>query len=140
MTIETVLDRLGHVRQSSPDSWMARCPAHEDPQASLSVRVLGDGKVLVNCFAQCSAGEIVEAIGLRLIDLFPPRDDQHRPRQPRWQGPTASQALVALAFEAKYLAIVANDLAAGKVLEDDDRARLWTAVGRINHAQELCRG
>ncbi len=140
MTIEAVLDRLGHVRQSSKDSWMARCPAHEDGSASLSVRVLADGKVLLNDFAGCTAGEIVEAIGLRLIDLYPLRDERHRPLAARWQGPTASQALVALAFEVQYVGVVANDLAAGKAIDEDDRARLWTAIGRIGQAQELCRG
>ncbi len=140
MSIEAILDRLAHVRQSSPHSWMARCPAHEDRQASLSVRVLDDGKVLVNCFAGCTAGEIVQAIDLRLLDLFPARDTPHGSRSARWQGISASQALLALALEAHFVAIVANDLAAGKALEDDDRARLWTAVGRIGQAKELCCG
>ena len=48
----------------------ARCPAHDDRRASLSVGESDDGHVLVNCFAGCSAEEVVSAMGLKLSDLF----------------------------------------------------------------------
>lgn len=51
--------------------WMAVCPSHDDRQASLSIRVGADGKVLLNCHAGCKAGDIAGAIGLTMSDLFP---------------------------------------------------------------------
>lgn len=61
--------------------WAARCPAHEDSKASLSVSESEGGKVLLKCFAGCEAEEVAGALGLSLKDLFP---DGPRPsRTPR---------------------------------------------------------
>jgi len=55
----------------------ARCPVtghgkgRGDRHPSLSVREGADQRVLVYCFAGCSAEEIVRAIGLTMADLFP---------------------------------------------------------------------
>jgi hypothetical protein len=70
MTIEELLERLDRVKRSG-DGWTARCPAHEDKVASLSVGVGDDDRVLLHCFAGCSAEDIVSAIGFELKDLFP---------------------------------------------------------------------
>jgi putative DNA primase/helicase len=48
----------------SGSSWMARCPAHEDGNASLSIREV-DGKVLVHCHAGCSQRNVIEALKAR---------------------------------------------------------------------------
>lgn len=55
----------------------ARCPAHDDRNASLSIGDRSDGNgVVVNCHAGCSANEIVAALGWKLADLFDePRQD-----------------------------------------------------------------
>lgn len=49
----------------------ARCPAHEDGTASLSVSEGADGKVLLKCFAGCEVADVVAALGLTMKDLFP---------------------------------------------------------------------
>jgi putative DNA primase/helicase len=54
----------------------ARCPAHDDGTASLTVTD-AKGKALVHCHAGCTAEAIVGALGLRLSDLF---DQQIAPR------------------------------------------------------------
>lgn len=54
----------------------ARCPAHDDGRASLSVSEGDDGRLLVHCHAGCDAGAIVTALGLKLGDLF--TDKPHR--------------------------------------------------------------
>ena len=56
----------------------ARCPAHEDNRASLSVSEGDDGKALVRCFAGCEPGDIVAALGLELSDLFPPKEPKRK--------------------------------------------------------------
>jgi hypothetical protein len=68
--VERLLDRLEHVKKSG-SRWMARCPAHEDRRASLSVREGEDGRVLLHCFAGCPVENIVAGAGLELKDLFP---------------------------------------------------------------------
>ena len=49
---------------------MARCPAHEDRRASLSIGEGDDGRVLIKCFAGCAFEDIVRAVGLEPRDLF----------------------------------------------------------------------
>lgn len=51
--------------------WIARCPAHDDRQPSLSVGVAEDGKVLVHCHAGCETEWVVGALGLTMADLMP---------------------------------------------------------------------
>lgn len=67
-----VLAKLNGVTQSSPDQWSARCPAHADNRASLSVKRGEEGKVLLNCHAGCETADIVAAMGLTMKDLFLP--------------------------------------------------------------------
>lgn len=63
-----------HGLQRSGDAgnqWTALCPAHDDKRQSLSIGVDRSGKVLLKCFANCAASEIVRAMGLEMKDLFP---------------------------------------------------------------------
>ncbi len=68
--VQTVLARLKGVKRSG-DGWLARCPAHDDRNPSLSIGEGGDGRVLLNCHAGCQPGAVVKAIDLDLSDLFP---------------------------------------------------------------------
>lgn len=70
--VAAVLAKLpGAKRQGR--GWMARCPAHDDGTASLSIAEGRDGRALLNCHAGCPADAIVGALGMALTDLFPPR-------------------------------------------------------------------
>lgn len=69
-----VLDRLSDVKETK-GGWQARCPAHEDRKASLSIAEGDEGRVLLNCHAGCDHKSIVSALGLEESDLFD-RDDQ----------------------------------------------------------------
>ena len=46
------------------NSYMARCPAHTDDRASLSIAEK-DGKLLVKCHAGCSQAVVVDALRRR---------------------------------------------------------------------------
>jgi putative DNA primase/helicase len=76
MTAATLADRLHATRAGG--GWMARCPAHDDRHASLSIGAGDDGRVLLHCHARCTPDAICAAAGLELRDLFPetaqPRD------------------------------------------------------------------
>ena len=68
MTLTDFIARLDGAKKSGK-GWIARCPAHDDKNPSLSVSN-GDGKILVKCHTGCSTADIVGAMGLSVKDLF----------------------------------------------------------------------
>lgn len=72
--IERVLEHLQNIRTQGK-GWTARCLAHEDNRNSLSISEGEDGRVLLHCHAGCEVKKIVEALGLSMTDLFPPRPE-----------------------------------------------------------------
>ena len=68
--LETLLARLLGARKAG-NGWSARCPAHEDRKASLSISKGDDGAALVKCHAGCDKSAILSAVRLTLADLFP---------------------------------------------------------------------
>ena len=70
MTPQEIIGRLSGVRKTET-GWLALCPAHDDSKPSLSVGIGTKGQVLVKCFAGCPTEAIVEALRLRMADLFP---------------------------------------------------------------------
>lgn len=79
--MERILAKLTRVKSAGRKQWMARCPAHEDGTASLSLREGEDGRVLMNCKAQCPTPSVVAAIGLSMSDLFTGKPTDARPVQ-----------------------------------------------------------
>jgi len=71
MTAEEFVSRLGANAKptKAASGWQARCPAHEDNRASLSVAQCGD-HVLIHCFAGCTPEAVCDSIGLKTSDLF----------------------------------------------------------------------
>ena len=69
MTAADITKRLGGRRSGA--GWVARCPAHDDKNPSLSLRDV-DGKVLVHCHAGCEQRSVVAALKGR--GLWPERD------------------------------------------------------------------
>jgi hypothetical protein len=68
--IDLLTSKLHGVKKSG-SGWSARCPAHDDRKASLSVSEGDDGRALVKCHAGCTTEQVVAAVGLELRDLFP---------------------------------------------------------------------
>jgi hypothetical protein len=68
VTIQNILSRLAGVRRTS-SGFRARCPAHDDKCPSLSVRE-GHHGILIRCWAGCELQSVVDALGLRVSDLF----------------------------------------------------------------------
>lgn len=69
MTGEEFLSRLESVKPVHGGGWVARCPAHDDRNPSLSVSERGE-KILLKCHAGCDVRSIVDALGLTTSDLF----------------------------------------------------------------------
>ena len=70
MDIGSILAKLEGVCEAGRDAWVARCPAHDDSNPSLSVKVVEGGKVLLKCHAGCPFESIVAALGLEARDLM----------------------------------------------------------------------
>ena len=60
---QKVLSRLEGVK-GGPTQYTARCPAHDDKHASLSIK-FDDGKLLATCHAGCPWADIKAALGLQ---------------------------------------------------------------------------
>lgn len=67
--VELILSKLPDAKPNG-SGWMARCPAHDDGRASLSVAVGDDGRVLIHCHAGCTTEAVVAGLGLTLADLM----------------------------------------------------------------------
>jgi putative DNA primase/helicase len=59
MTADFIARALKARRSGS--CWMAKCPAHDDHNPSLSIRE-ADGKVLLHCHAGCTQGDVIDAL------------------------------------------------------------------------------
>ena len=70
MTLSQMLSRLQGVKGSG-SQYTAKCPAHDDRHASLSVGAGDDGRILMKCHAGCSTQSVLAAMGLTERDLFP---------------------------------------------------------------------
>lgn len=133
MDVTDFLTKLEGVKGRN-GSWVARCPGHEDRSPSLTVKELGDGRILIHCFAGCGTDVVLGAMGLTMGDLFP------EPLATRL-GPvrafTAADALRALSYESSLVVIAAADTAEGKPV---DHERVARAAGRIAEALEYTCG
>ena len=70
MGIEALLEKLDKVT-GRDGTWTARCPAHDDTMPSLSIAETADKRILIHCHAGCDPAAVLEAVGMRLSDLFP---------------------------------------------------------------------
>lgn len=140
MSADALLARLDRVRQSAPGRWMARCPAHEDKSPSLSIRELDDGRILVHDFGGCAAPDILAAVGLSIADMFPEPLTQHGTaklaRPNHWH--TTREALRSLHRDVLIVAIAGENIGAGIVLDDADRAFVIQAAARIRATAGIC--
>ena len=131
MGAEVLLSALSKVSQRGAGRWIACCPAHKDRRASLSVRELADGRVLAHCFAGCDVEDVLRNAGLRLEDLFPPRDRAGACTAPAEPRPFSARDLVdALAAELRVAWLILNDVALGRELARSDRRRAAVARDR----------
>lgn len=136
--IGDLLSRLDKVRRTSPESWVARCPSHDDRLPSLTIRETPDGRVLLHCFAGCDTAEVLSSVGMAMEDLFPERLADHMaPLRVRFP---ARDVLECVAKEVAIAHICASDMARGNSLSAPDRQRLGLATQRLQEAIDVIRG
>jgi hypothetical protein len=139
--VDLLLSRLERVRKCGR-GYIAKCPAHDDRSASLSVAEGDDGRALLRCFATCTPLEVVQAVGLTLADLFvaPVADMSPAGRAARREAKRQADwaaALAVLRFEAQVVLVAARSLVAGGMLQPADLERLQVARDRVDAAAEV---
>lgn len=132
--IDALLSHLSKVRRTGEGRYMACCPAHDDRSPSMTIRDVGDGRILIHCFSGCSTEEILGAIGMDFTDLFPERlPDAGAIRKP-WN---AQDILDAVGHELTVVTCGMADLVRGKKLSRDDYKRVLVAINRVQTARDM---
>jgi len=134
--IGNLLNRLSKVKRNGNNQWMACCPAHQDKTPSLSIKDVGDGRILLNCLAGCGTEDVLDSIGMSFEDIMPPKVIEHRVA-PIKQRVYASDALKVIQLESRIVLMAAYELRRNKPMTEDDLARLELAMERINIATEM---
>jgi DNA primase len=118
MGINAILEYLDKVKGSN-GRYQACCPAHDDKSPSLAISESPDGKVLLKCFAGCTADEIVGSIGMELKDLFPPSNLNPEQRQAYARQKTRAEIEEAFYHELVVMTqIIAARVADRKLAKD----------------------
>jgi putative DNA primase/helicase len=116
---QTVALSLGGHRDGN--SWIARCPAHDDRVPSLSIRDADDGGVFVHC-AGCDQAAVIEA--LRLRGLWRGRGSRRPPDRQRQHRAVAPNRLESADYARAALRLWrASEPSAGTLVEAYLRSR-----------------
>lgn len=130
--VESLLERLDGIKQTGPDRWVAKCPAHDDRSPSLGIRELDDRRILLRCWAGCSTEVVLDAVGLTFTDLFP-SDLNGRdigPTRPYRKPPRfrTAEVLELAIREATVCAIALSVVLAGEPFSAEDAERVVRAL------------
>jgi 5S rRNA maturation endonuclease (ribonuclease M5) len=110
----------------TPTGWLAKCPAHEDSNPSLSIGQNEDGKLLLHCHAGCSYEQVAKALGVSTKNTAAPKTFKRRKRVQQAEDPKPAEKPVALPqveeINQQHAALVSNEAALAKLLND----RRWS--------------
>lgn len=120
MTPEQFVSSLRNVKKRGANQWLCSCPAHADDDPSLAVTTTTNGKILLKCFAGCSALDVVESMGLRLEDLFPDAYEENPMGFARREMAAREKEKNKVGYARNFLAILTAKLAAGEVVNDHE--------------------
>lgn len=130
MSIQTLLNSLNKVKQTTRQNWIACCPAHDDNTPSLSIKEVDDGRILIHCFAGCPTESVLNAVNLSFSDIQPEQlnGDNFKPLKSIFNAHTA---LEILRHESLITLETAKSLDRGEILSGDSLARLKKCIERI---------
>ncbi|MGN0503279.1 MAG: hypothetical protein ACI4HN_10165, partial [Ruminococcus sp.] len=81
MHLNDIVSRFQSPKPNGNNSFMVRCPCHNDSTQSLSISE-ENGKILLNCFAGCRTEDILNSVGLEMKDLFTDKLNHNTPKPP----------------------------------------------------------
>lgn len=129
-----ILSHFDRVRATSKNNaYNCLCPAHDDRNASLSIKIQDDGRILMHCFAGCDIESILGAVGLSLDDIIPQRIDLLKPSGKAF-NPFA--ILKTMKDEALFVYMCANEIEQGKTLQSSDKEKLLDTISKLKEAYE----
>jgi hypothetical protein len=143
---DLLLSKLSRVRKAGPGRWNACCPSHGSGRnQALTIRELPDGRILLHDFGGCQITEVLSAIGMTLVDLFPESmtaqesggDRRYRSGQPSPWSP--EQLLRAVSSDVLVAATAVSRVLDDKA-DDSDRSALWSSASRLADAVEALNG
>ena len=135
MNIHELIGYFQNPHKSGESEYQCLCPSHDDRKASLGLKELSDGRILVHCFAGCSAVDVLGAVGLNLDAVTPQRLGDFKPARKAF-NPYA--VLKTISTETLLVALAALEMGSGKTLPEEDRVRLLKAAERLRGAYDLC--
>ena len=138
--IGDILPRLDKVKPIKPSQWLSCCPSHQDQNASLAITELDDGRVLLKCWAGCTAREITNAVGLNMRCLYPQPNTtiSTANRTPAVAVWPRKKLLNQLRQEQTIIAIYNSDLSKGRpISEDNENRALQAAITSIRISTQL---
>jgi AAA domain len=100
VTFEAICQRFDARQIGS--KMMAKCPAHDDKNPSLSIDEGSEGKILLKCWGGCKLEEVLRASQLQIGDLF------QNPREPSDNG---AQSRVVKTFDWDSCILALSDKA-----------------------------
>ena len=136
MSLENLLSRFEGVKSTGRDRWTCKCSAHDDKSPSMHIKLMDDGKVLINCKAGCDTYSILQAVGLDW-DAIMPESPTHQRQKPQKRVIYATEALELIRFESQIIMACAYQLNKNKPLDDIDLQRAEKAMQTINKCLEL---
>jgi hypothetical protein len=133
--IDALLGCLDGIKEAGTGRWMARCPAHEDRTASLAVREMSDGRILMHCFAECDTESVLGAMGLQFSDLYPESlPDRHYRRAAGALAPR--EVLEVCGHELTVATLILAQIIDSKEITEADWTRLAQAHARFTRARD----
>ena len=84
--INIFLQSFKNVKQTAPNQYICRCPAHFDKRSSLSISY--DPKadtIALHCHAGCATADILTEVGKTWADIMPKKEEEEAKPLKRWQ-------------------------------------------------------
>jgi hypothetical protein len=110
--------KLLHARRIGKGKWMAKCCAHDDKAASLSITEMSFRNTRLHCFSGCTQKAVLDALGLVWADILGERDVTREMRG-RWKD---EQRLHDLEHNASIFLLLQ--------VTDKKKRRYWEAAER----------
>lgn len=84
--INIFLQSFKNVKQTGPNQYICRCPAHTDKKSSLSIAYNpSEDKIALHCHAGCSTADILTEIGRTWADIMPTSENETPKPLKKWQ-------------------------------------------------------
>ena len=89
LTVQELSGRFAGVSWRGKNSFQAKCPCHDDRQASLTVSE-GEKGLVLYCHSGCQTEDILKKIGLSFSDIMPEREKPATKKKTSWGKQVAS--------------------------------------------------